>query len=159
MFSPMQRGGRWSIMVLAGILAAWIVPGQSAFARGGHGGGFGGGGHWGGGHHFGGYPYRGFGYGLGYGSYIDPGWMGYSGYPGPMNAMAPATVWTPWSWMTSSGYPGPTDGFGYGTTYGFPLGVFGYGSPYSDPDWPSGVIRRAPRHRGLRTVGVAPAAP
>jgi membrane-associated protease RseP (regulator of RpoE activity) len=150
----MRRGGRWSILVLAGTLAAWVVLGQSALARGG---GHGGGGHWGGSSHFGGYPYRGFGSGLGYGAYLDFGGMGYPGYPGPINSMAPATVWTPWSWMTSSGYPGPTDGFGYGTAYGFPLGVFGYGSPYPDPDWPSGVIRRAPRHRGLRTVRVAPA--
>jgi hypothetical protein len=139
MVSPMRRGGRWSIMVLAGVLAAWIVPGQSAFARGGGhggghwGGGFGGGGHWGGGPHFRGYPYHGLGYGSGYGTYIDPGWMG------------------------NSGYPGPTDGYGYGTAYGFPFGIFGSGSPYPYPDWRSGVIRRAPRHRGLRSVGVAPA--
>jgi hypothetical protein len=102
---------------------------------------------------FGGYPS--YGYGSGFGS--GPGGMAYSGYPGPMSPMAPATVWTPWSWMTSSGYPGPTDGFGSGTAYGFPLGVFGSGFPDFDPDRPAGVIRRARRHRGLRTVGVAPA--
>ena len=122
-------------MVLAGVLVAWIVSGPSAFARGGHGGGchwgggFGGVGHWGGGRHFGGYPYRGFGSGLGYGAYIDPGWTGYSGSPGPMSSIAPATVWTPWSWMSDPGAPSPTDGYGYGTAYGFPLGVFGSGSP------------------------------
>jgi hypothetical protein len=151
----MRRGGRRSIMVLAGVLAAWIVPGPSAFARGGHGGvghggghgGFGGVGHWGGGHHFGGYPFRGF----GYGSSIDPG------YPGFMSSAAPWEVWTPWSWMTTTGYTGPVGGSGYGTAYGFPLGAFGYGSPYPYPypDWPAGVIRRPLRHHGLRTVGVA----
>jgi hypothetical protein len=150
--TPMRRGGRWSVLVLAGVLTAWIVPGKSAFARGGHGGV----GH-GGGSHFGGYPYYGRAYGFGYGPYLDAGWMGPLGYPAPMNSTAPWSVWTPWSWMGTTGYPGPTDGFGYGTAYGFPLGVFGDGSPYPYPDWPSGVIRRAPRHRGLRTVGVSPA--
>ena len=64
MDSPLRRGARLPLTLLALALAAWIVTGPSAFAKGGggggHGGGGGGGGHGGGGHsggsgHSGGY--------------------------------------------------------------------------------------------------------
>jgi PDZ domain len=110
MFSPMRRGARLPLTVLALALAAWIVTGSWAFAHGGGGGGGGGGhgggggGHGGGGHsgggHYGGGGYHGGGnhHGGYYGGYY-PGFYFGSGF---------------------YGYPGYGYGYGYGTGSGYP---------------------------------------
>jgi hypothetical protein len=78
MFSPMRRGARLPLTVLALALAAWIVTGPSAFAKGGGGGGGHGGG--GGGGHGGGSGHGGGG-GRGGGGYSGGGYHG-GGYHG-----------------------------------------------------------------------------
>jgi hypothetical protein len=165
MVSPMRRDRRWSMMVLAGALAAGIVPGPSAFAGGGHGGGhrgggFDGGGHRGGSPYFSGYPYHRYGHGYGYGPYVSPGWTAYSGYPGFIGSTAASTVWTPWSWMASSGYPAPMVVPGSGTGYGFPLRRLRIWVPVARSRPRSEGLGKDPSpycHRGLRCVGAAPA--
>jgi len=114
MFSPLRRGAGFQRLALALALAAWIVPGSSAFARGGHGGGGHGGGHGGhgGGHHSGGHHSGGFHYGR---------------YHGVGSAYG--------------GYRYPSYGYGYG--YAYPYYNYGYAYPtytyaypgyvYSDP--------------------------
>jgi hypothetical protein len=104
MFSPLRRGA--GLLSLALALAAWIVPGSSAFARGGGGGhgggGHGGGGH-GGGHHSGGHHSGGFHFGGHHG-----GRYYYGGYPG----------------------------YGYGYGYSYPYYNYGYGYPYYTYSYP-----------------------
>ena len=134
MFTPMRRGARLPMTVLALALATWIVTGSSAIAKGGHGGGGGGhgggghggghgghgGGHWGGGgyHHGGHYYHRGYGYGYGFnGGYYWPNYYygsGYYGYPG---------------YGYGYGYNYPSYNYGYS----YPNTTYGYSASVADP--------------------------
>jgi PDZ domain len=117
MFSPLRRGARLPMTVLALALAAWSLTGQAAFAHGGGGGGgHGGGGHGGGGHgggHSGGHHSGGYHHG-GYG-----GHHGY--YP---------------NYYFGGGY----GGYGYGYGYNYPYYNYGYGYTYPNYtySYPSG---------------------
>ena len=148
MFSRMRRDV-WSPMaVLALVLAVWLVPAPSAFARGGgHGGGsgHGGGGHGGGGHHSGGHHSGGYHHG-GYhrGGYYHGGY-GYGGYG--------YTRYWPnlyLNWGGSYGYPGYGYGYGFGSGYTYPY--YGYGSVYpnySYGDAPVYTARGQGRYLGI----------
>jgi hypothetical protein len=120
MVSPLRRGARLPMTVLALAIAVWSVSGPSAFAKGGGGGGGGhgggggghgggGGGHGGGGHsggyHSGGYHYGGYGYSNGY--YYPNFYFGSGGY---------------------YGYPNYGYGYGYGSGYTYPSYTYGYGN-------------------------------
>jgi hypothetical protein len=112
MFSSMRRGVKTPILVLALALAAWIVTGPSAFAKGGGGGGGGGHGGGGGGHGGGGFGHSGGGYRSG----------GYNrGGNGYYNRYYP-------NFFYGGGYFG-YPGYGYGYGYSYPYYIDGYAYP------------------------------
>jgi membrane-associated protease RseP (regulator of RpoE activity) len=145
MFSPMRRGARLSMMVLAMALAAWIVTNASAFAHGGGGGGggghggggggHGGGGHSGGGYHgggvyHGGYYHNGNGFNGGYYPYFfGSGFYGYPGY--------------------GYGY-----GYGYNTGYAYPYYDGGYAYTYPAYAYSNPVYNSAPTPAQGRYLGI-----
>jgi PDZ domain len=121
MFSPIRRVVRMPIMVLTLALAAWIVSGPAAFAKGGGGGGGhggGGGGHGGGG---GGHGGGGGGHGGGGGAHGGYGGGGYhSGGPhyGGNGGHGYNNGYYPSFYFGGNGYYGyPGYGYGYGPTY------------------------------------------
>jgi hypothetical protein len=134
MFSSMRRGVKFPTMVLALAIAAWVVTGSSAFAKGGGGGGHGGGGggHGGGGHGGGGFHgggYRGGGYrGGGHygGGYRRGGIRYYNNY---------------YPFFYSGGYYYGYPGYGYGSYndpyynygYTYPNYVYDNSTPYAAP--------------------------
>jgi hypothetical protein len=134
MNTSLRLGARLPILALVLALAAWTIPGPSAFAHGGGGGGgHGGGGHGGGGHsggghsgggyhsggtHSGAYHHAGYGY---YNGFWPGGYLGWGGY----------------------GY----GGYGYGYGYGYPYSNYGYAYPnytYVDPTYGYGYAAPAP---------------
>ena len=104
MLTGSRRGARVSLTVLA--LAFWLLPGPSAFAKGGGHGGGGHGGH-GGGHHSGGYHHGGHHYGY-YGGYWPGYSWGYGYYPG----YGYGYYGTGYSYLyDNDGYSNPTYGY------------------------------------------------
>jgi membrane-associated protease RseP (regulator of RpoE activity) len=143
MFSPMRRGGRLPVAVLALALAAWVVTAPSAFAHGGGGGGGGGhgggggghsgGGHYGGGHYSSGYHHNGNG---NFGGFF-PGYFfgsGFYGYPG---------------YGYGYGYPG----YGYGNGYAYPYYNSGYTYTYPTNTYDYSVYPAASPSQG-RYLGI-----
>ncbi len=135
MDSPLRRRARLPLTLLALALAAWIVTGPSAFAKGGGGGGHGGGGG-GGGHGGGGGGHGGGGHG---GGYHGGGYHGGGYYGGGYNR---GYYYPFYGGAFYGGYYG--NGYGYGYSYPYSYYDNGYAYPNYGYGYSQGYMQQVP---------------